>query len=997
MAFRSLTFNQADEILAQDDGMLYNHLQNEEAGVFPNIKNECIVQQAGFNLTVQSGYVYINGRIISVDTDEVVSVVPPVSAEFGYLIVEVDLSLSVGNQVSIKEIKQPSSFPTLQQDDLNNNLTGKYQYPLVSFEVNAVGFVLVTDTRNLLKLYEDREAELKARMDALPNDRVLSSTYDDINNRILVDLTTQIPDWEFSDKKKLTIQFPEITDENDRALPAFLRITDSTGTNTYTLRVRSTSSNQPQNQYVESQVKSIYRDGVNVIVNVTDPVLSPETEYDELIQSQQTTVPVEGAPFGLEKIEGKSRANMFGVEGNFEVAGLGGVGEGWASSPSNTTMTLDNDSLFGDKAQRGVTDGTLGSRRITNKQELIEGRTYAFSGYSKGNIVNTTCRFALIKSGAPTKAVTFTPSGEYDRYGVVATIEAGQSGEWDCSIYIADGAAINDVLFDGMIIEDITIEFDSGDITTIDDYFSRVGTYYENLKSVENPEIKTISKNVWKPLRKLEDRTLEPYVQPAPNNPVSESNIDAFVFDGNGKIITPATPATSRLNFTIGGLKPNSQYTISFKTSVFSGSIYRIFGLANQTYLASGYTSTLDTDENGNIKWADSGDDRFAIFTLASTAASIEIFDIQLEEGSSATIFEDYDKSSIKHLAILRSVDDGAGNEVKDEIDPVNNRVIRRVLYDTETIKDESSWSSINELTNTIEFASSTVPLFPDVEFSPNNSTLWFFDLVLDGTRFPYKTISEITANDEEGCILTDNGQVAIRILKSKLGGTTSTDFVNYLSGIDVESQLKLAEPEIEENIDFDGILRCFADMTIEINQDNGFSYSIFAKHPLNPEATIPRLAKLLEETQKEVTKLEQMGRSIKGWTGSIACTGAGGNVITFSEEVKIGDIVAVLWDQSSTVDPESIGRGKILTIAFVGPDTPGGNGKDIWTQAFIGTDLFFNEFSYESRIDNQNINFFAIYNNQLDMSTTPVTNNQTDDTIYIFDAFLIRRDAEKR
>jgi len=141
----------------------------------------CELSSTNTTATVGEGYFCIKGRFLQILGTETVQV-----SGNGYysLICEIDLSQENTkedfNQGSIKVISNASAYPTLTQQDINNDGT-MYQYEFARFRVTDSGITDFADRRTFLKLEsiyskinEDATAVLNQIQEAL--DKVLDES-----------------------------------------------------------------------------------------------------------------------------------------------------------------------------------------------------------------------------------------------------------------------------------------------------------------------------------------------------------------------------------------------------------------------------------------------------------------------------------------------------------------------------------------------------------------------------------------------------------------------------------------------------------------------------------------------------------------------------------------------------------------------------------------------------------------------------------------------------
>lgn len=137
-----------------------------------NYKNKMNITYSGSNLTIASGLACIRGRFIEEDSQYTLSAGTDTS--FCKLVIEIDLDKenteSEFNQGSYKIVKGTSSYPTLTQDDIVANNSGKYQYELARFKTTVNGITEFKDMRTYFDLdtiYNQITTEYREVLDEL--------------------------------------------------------------------------------------------------------------------------------------------------------------------------------------------------------------------------------------------------------------------------------------------------------------------------------------------------------------------------------------------------------------------------------------------------------------------------------------------------------------------------------------------------------------------------------------------------------------------------------------------------------------------------------------------------------------------------------------------------------------------------------------------------------------------------------------------------------------
>ncbi len=124
------------------------------------------------NLVVSSGYFIIGGRLVSVESPEIITIPSvPSGLLYSILVFEIDLtktnSLTEFNQGVFKILSDAADYPVLIQQDLENDGT-MYQFEFVRFENSSSGIASLVDTRTLLDmaLYAKKSVEVSKTLTA---------------------------------------------------------------------------------------------------------------------------------------------------------------------------------------------------------------------------------------------------------------------------------------------------------------------------------------------------------------------------------------------------------------------------------------------------------------------------------------------------------------------------------------------------------------------------------------------------------------------------------------------------------------------------------------------------------------------------------------------------------------------------------------------------------------------------------------------------------------
>lgn len=158
-----------DNQLYTDDACatINNTFLNHKSGIISDYGEAFNVTTSGSNLIVHTGMAVIQGRAVY----ENVTTTIEASTSVGYarLVIELDMSQTntedACNQVSYKILTADSSYPSLTQNDLFTNQTGKYQFSLGRFQTSSTGISNYTDERTYIDwtgIYNEVENHIKA-------------------------------------------------------------------------------------------------------------------------------------------------------------------------------------------------------------------------------------------------------------------------------------------------------------------------------------------------------------------------------------------------------------------------------------------------------------------------------------------------------------------------------------------------------------------------------------------------------------------------------------------------------------------------------------------------------------------------------------------------------------------------------------------------------------------------------------------------------------------
>lgn len=152
--------------------LFINTFLNGENGVSDNYKNGMAVTYNGSAVTIDSGAVCIQGRLLEEDSTTQVAV----GSDTAYCKLVVEINLDNQNTESdftqgyYKVVKSASNYPTLTQTNIVKNNTGIYQYELARFKTNSSGITDFQDMRTFLdfsSIYNAIQKEYKTILNKL--------------------------------------------------------------------------------------------------------------------------------------------------------------------------------------------------------------------------------------------------------------------------------------------------------------------------------------------------------------------------------------------------------------------------------------------------------------------------------------------------------------------------------------------------------------------------------------------------------------------------------------------------------------------------------------------------------------------------------------------------------------------------------------------------------------------------------------------------------------
>lgn len=132
--------------------LFINTFLNGQNGVSNNYLNGMAVSYSGSNVTISSGAVCIQGRLLGEDSATTLNA--GTSNLYCKLVIEINLdnTNTAGelNQVNYKIVTSASSYPELTQTNIVKNNSGIYQYELARFKTSVNGITNFQDMRTFL-------------------------------------------------------------------------------------------------------------------------------------------------------------------------------------------------------------------------------------------------------------------------------------------------------------------------------------------------------------------------------------------------------------------------------------------------------------------------------------------------------------------------------------------------------------------------------------------------------------------------------------------------------------------------------------------------------------------------------------------------------------------------------------------------------------------------------------------------------------------------------
>lgn len=645
------------------------------------------------------------------------------------------------------------------------------------------------------------------------------------------------------DKDKLTLRFASTDIDQD------VTVKVNVDTNVYNVKLKDTGNNVLVSE-INGQIADIYFDGTDVIIDRVEPIEAEEQEYDLPIQSEQVIIPVEASPFEDERIDGGSIFNTVENSGKPFINTTGYVA-------SNSVLSIASEKLLitGD-------GGNLVARATYNlKQLFISGLRLTVRVRARvTNAVCTAFEFNVDGSTGGAGQVKSIATPNQDQWYDIDDIVI-DPGDWTgvaqikISHIYADAATANGKVMEiEYVIMEAKATNEAWKLLTISDIAKRYNAPQSfGLHSVENPEIRIRNINLVNMLNDLLDRT---------------GFAESVKIEDDKFVITAAVSGAS--SGVVIKVEPNTAYTLKAETlSGLTAANLVAYEFADEpsgdTYDTSLALAT-NSGSNPNTFTTNANTNYIIVGITSGGSVVIDSYaeKVQLELGSVATLYKVHDNSSKKYPnQTLGSVPNG----VADYIDTVNN-VLHELTKGYELLSGDMislTISGTNVDFVTIDHTSFALPA------KAGNGT------IIDGKARIVGFDREVVVADRDliASIGTHNyGSTTITLQVAK--GTYGSLAAAQADLAGTIMRYELAEEIITEDIDVDGIAFAYKNMTIENIQDNGFGFSVFAKHDLNYEATAQSLGKALKTAMKEITINEDAikdledGRRVLLFSGSL-------------------------------------------------------------------------------------------------------------------------------
>lgn len=489
------------------------------------------------------------------------------------------------------------------------------------------------------------------------------------------------------------------------------------------------------------------------LTSVTNKVVTPTEETINTNLASITSMSDAVSGVGkLEKIEGRSIVNLLGDAGNCEV--LWSVNGGVV----DTTIKLFNTGSFKFSPNNG--QSFVHKNLLCDQTHKYFFSAYAYvSGYTSGIPPYMTLADYNTFTNYSSVAFDITKLNQWQRKSQIVT---GKNGGGFKVLLGALGASTSIFNIDGVMIYDLTSIYGAGNEPTDIARLEREFPYIEGLQSVTPTVANSIGKNL------LDKRkvTVGEISKGKPNTGINY--VSDFI-----------------------SVKPNAKY-------VYSGNCLKAdketaFYDINKVYVDRWFGDTMTIPSN-------------VCFVRIEVEPTVPIDSaiLQLEEGTSATDYEPYKSSQLilpsGVIGNLKSLPNG----VKDELDLVNKKLIRRV---GEVILEGSeNWTKTGvDGTNTLLFQM----IQSDVKGLRHLSD-----------RFITNIVNELWSTDSEGITGTSVGtSIRIRIFKSRLTTPDVSGFKAWLQANPTKVYYELATPS-EVGVNINSVFGSYLNGTLMVDSD---------------------------------------------------------------------------------------------------------------------------------------------------------------------------------
>lgn len=382
--------------------------------------------------------------------------------------------------------------------------------------------------------------------------------------------------------------------------------------------------------------------------------------------------------------------------------------------------------------------------------------------------------------------------------------------------------------------------------------------YFEGMASVKMPVLKTVGKNLFH----IDGQEI-----------FSDNNLHQIQNDE--VIMENTTYGYYNCAIKYFNLKPNGIYTISYDSEILSGAPHeRVIVLDDQKVTLNDNNGTFTAPLNGKV--------RINFYSgSANQIGKIRYYNIQIEEGSSATAYEPF-KSNILSAPSdleLRGIGEGS-NRVEDELDCLTGEVVERI---GEIVLDGSeNW--LHEPTYTNENVYGCLILFNELSQRPKPNNFNFAN-----NMFPNITTSSYQS---EG-FATNPAVLSLRIAKDKLESVDLNGFKKYLQNHPVTLQYPLATESIKTVDLSDNVVYSYNGTTHYScsSEEGSLVPTLSVKAPTDVQEVISEQRKIISEQEEAQNILIDSQLSLYESIGGIQ------TLQTNGEEVQMPQYIIDLYE----------------------------------------------------------------------------------------------------